>query len=116
MFRDRKSQTVLESVRIKKGVERMKSLSDKNFDTDYKKYVSKNIKADNFYGDQLTKIIYFLEEAERRYSAADFQKKLADDLNQIPCKANKLVTIHNIIRGDGWFLFAGCPIKLLRMF
>ncbi|MBT23850.1 MAG: hypothetical protein CMD62_06285 [Gammaproteobacteria bacterium] len=109
MFRDRRSQTVLESVRIKKGVERMKSLSDKNFGTDYKKYVSKNMKADNFYGGQLTKIIYFLEEAERRYSAFDFEKKLADDLNQINCKADKLVTIHNILRGDGWFLFCRKP-------
>ena len=109
MFRDRRSQTVLESVRIKKGVERMKSLSDKNFGTDYKKYVSKNIKADYFHEDQLTKTIYFLEEAERRYSAADFEKKLADDLNQIPCKANKLGTIHKILRGDGWFLFCRVP-------
>ena len=116
MFRDRRSQTVLESVRIKKGVERMKSLSDKNFDTDYKKYVSKNIKGDNFYGDQLTKIIYFLEEAERRYSAVDFEKKLADDLNQIPCKANKLVTIHNILRGDGWFLFGRKPNQAVANF
>ena len=116
MFRDRRSQTVLESVRIKKGVERMKSLSDKNFDTDYKKYVSKNIKGDNFYGDQLTKIIYFLEEAERRYSAVDFEKKLAGDLNQIPCKANKLVTIHNILRGDGWFLFGRKPNQAVANF
>ena len=109
MFRSLRSQTVLESVRIKKGLKRMRSLSDKNFDTDYRKYVSKIIKTDYFHGDQLTKIIYFLEEAERRYSGTDFQNKLANDLNQIPCKAQKLLAIDRILKGDGWFAFGRKP-------
>ena len=87
----------------------MRSLSDKNFDTDYRKYVSKIIKTDYFHGDQITKIIYFLEEAERRYSGADFQNKLADDLNQIPCKARKLLNVDRILMGDGWFTFCRKP-------
>ncbi len=109
MFRSLQSQTVLESVRIKKGVERMRSLSDKDFDKDYTKYVSNIIKEDYFYGDQISKIIYFLEEAKRRYSVAGFKNKFADDLNRIPCKARKLVAIHNIIRGDGWFAYGRKP-------
>ena len=100
MFRTMPSQTVLESVRIKKGLEKMRSLSDKSFNKDYRKYVSKIIKTDYYHEDQITKIIYFLEEAKRRYSAADFENKLADDLNQIPCKFRKLANIHQILRGD----------------
>jgi len=106
MFRSMPSQTVLESVRIKKGLEKMRSLSDKSFNKDYRKYVSKIIKTDYFHEDQITKIIYFLEEAKRRYSAADFENKLADDLNQIPCKVHKLAIIHQILRGDTMFLFS----------
>ena len=109
MFRSLRSQTVLESVRIKKGLERMRSLSDKNFDTDYRKYVSKIIKTDYFHGDQITKIIYFLEEAEKRYSVSNFENKLANDLNQIPCKALKLITIEKILQGDGWFFSCKKP-------
>ena len=67
------------------------------------KYVSKIIKTDYYHEDQITKIIYFLEEAKRRYSAADFENKLADDLNQIPCKFRKLGNIHQILRGDTMF-------------
>ena len=103
MFRSLRSQTVLESVRIKKGLERMRSLSDKDFDKDYRKYVSNIIKKDYFGGDEISKIIYFLEEAKRRYSIADFENKLVDDLNKIPCKARKLTVIHRILKGDGWF-------------
>jgi len=62
LFRSLRSQTVLESVRIKKGLERMRSLSDKDFDKDYRKYVSNIIKKDYFGGDEISKIIYFLEE------------------------------------------------------
>ena len=100
LFRSLRSQTVLESVRIKKGLERMRSLSDKDFDKDYRKYVSNIIKKDYFGGDEISKIIYFLEEAKRRYSIADFENKLVDDLNQIPCKARKLGVIHKILGGD----------------
>ena len=100
LFRSLRSQTVLESVRIKKGLERMRSLSDKDFDKDYRKYVSNIIKKDYFGGDEISKIIYFLEEAKRRYSIADFENKLVDDLNQIPCKARKLAVIHRILGGD----------------
>ena len=106
MFRTMRSQTVLESVRIKKGLEKMRSLSHKSFNKDYRKYVSKIIKTDYFHVDQITKIIYFLEEAKRRYSAADFENKLADDLNQIPCKVRKLANIHQILRGDSMFSFS----------
>ena len=103
LFRSLRSQTVLESVRIKKGLERMRSLSDKDFDKDYRKYVSNIIKKDYFGGDEISKIIYFLEEAKRRYSKADFENKLVDDLNQIPCKARKLEVIHRILGGDTIF-------------
>ena len=103
LFRSLRSQTVLESVRIKKGLERMRSLSDKDFKKDYRKYVSNIIKKDYFGGDEISKIIYFLEEAKRRYSIADFENKLVDDLNQIPCKARKLGVIHRILGGDTIF-------------
>ncbi len=103
MFRTLRSQTVLESVRIKKGVERMGLLSDRDFDKDYRKYVSNTIKEDYFGGDQTIKIICFLEEAKRRYSRADFENKLADDLNQIPCKGSKLAVIHKLISGENWY-------------
>ena len=103
LFRSLRSQTVLESVRIKKGLERMRSLSDKDFDKDYRKYVSNIIKKDYFGGDEISKIIYFLEDAKRRYSKADFENKLVDDLNQIPCKARKLAVIHRILGGDTIF-------------
>ena len=78
----------------------MRSLSDKDFDKDYRKYVSNIIKKDYFGGDEISKIIYFLEDAKRRYSIADFENKLVDDLNQIPCKARKLAVIHKILGGD----------------
>ena len=71
MFRSLRSQTVLESVRIKKGVKRMRSLSNKHFDKDYRKHVTNIIKTNNLYTDKITKIIYFLEEAEKRYSVSD---------------------------------------------
>jgi len=100
LFRSLRSQTVLESVRIKKGLERMRSLSDKDFDKDYRKYVSNIIKKGYLGGDEISKIIYFLEDAKRRYSIADFENKLVDDLNQIPCKARKLAVIHKILGGD----------------
>ena len=103
LFRSLRSQTVLESVRIKKGLERMRSLSDKDFDKDYRKYVSNIIKKDYFGGDEISRMIYFLEEAKRRYSIADFENKFVDDLNKIPCKARKLIVINRILAGDRWF-------------
>ena len=72
MFRTLRSQTVLESVRIKKGVERMGLLSDRDFDKDYRKYVSNIIKEDYFSGDQSIKIIFFLEESNIIYYKAEF--------------------------------------------
>jgi len=109
MFRSLRSQTVLESVRIKKGVKRMRSLSNKHFDKDYRKHVTNIIKTNNLYTDKITKIIYFLEEAEKRYSVSNFENKLANDLNQIPCKVLKLITIQKILKGDGLFNFGKKP-------
>ena len=43
----------------------MRSLSDKDFDKDYRKYVSNIIKKDYFGGDEISIMIYFLEEAKK---------------------------------------------------
>ena len=100
MFRSQRSFSVVESIRIKKGKQRVESLTNKDFDKDYKKYVSSMIKKDPW-GDSITKIVYFLEEAEQRYAISRFEDKLRADLNQIPCKKERLETISNIANGSG---------------
>ena len=100
MFRSQRSYSVVESIRIKKGKQRIESLTNKDFDKDYKKYVSSMIKKDPW-GDSITKIVYFLEEAEQRYAKSRFEDKLRADLNQIPCKSERLKTINNIGNGSG---------------
>ena len=109
MFRSLRSQTVLESVRIKKGIEAMRSMSNKNFKKDYRKYVSNRIKDKDSYYDEVTKMIYFLEEAERRYSVSCFKNRLEDDFNQIPNVLYKVNSVIQILKGAGTFFVEKKP-------